>query len=49
MDRLNYPCTISYLRRMNTYMEKNDKIIEPRKIHNTSYGVICPNETPESD
>ncbi len=30
-------------------MEKNDKIIEPRKIHNTSYGIICPNETPESD
>lgn len=30
-------------------MEKNDKIIEPRKIHSTSYGVICANETPESD
>jgi DNA-directed RNA polymerase beta subunit len=39
----------SYLRRINTAMEKNDKIIEPRKIHSTSYGVICPNETPESD
>ena len=28
-------------------MEKNGKLINPRKLHPTQWGIICPSETPE--
>ena len=27
--------------------QKSGKLIQPRKLHNTQWGVICPSETPE--
>lgn len=47
LNRLTYMATISHLRRINTPMEKNGKMVQPRKLHNTQWGVICPSETPE--
>ena len=47
LNRLTYNATISHLRRINTPMEKSGKLIQPRKLHNTQWGVICPSETPE--
>ena len=47
LSRLTYPSAISHLRRVNSPAEKNGKIIPPRKIHNSSWGNICPAETPE--
>ena len=47
LNRLTYMATISNLRRVNTPMEKNGKLIHPRKLHNTQWGIICPSETPE--
>jgi len=47
LSRLTYPSAISHLRRVNSPAEKNGKIIPPRKIHNSSWGYICPAETPE--
>jgi len=47
LNRLTYPSAISHLRRLNSPSEKNGKIIPPRKVHNTSWGVACPAETPE--
>jgi len=36
------------LRRISTPIEKTaGKLIAPRKLHNTQWGYICPNETPE--
>ena len=47
LNRLTYNATISHLRRVNTPIEKSGKLIQPRKLHNTQWGIICPSETPE--
>lgn len=47
LNRLTYNATLSHLRRINTPMEKSGKLIQPRKLHNTQWGIICPAETPE--
>jgi DNA-directed RNA polymerase beta subunit len=47
MNRLNYVSGLSHLRRVSTPIEKTGKLIAPRKLHNTSFGFICPSETPE--
>ena len=38
---------LSHLRRINTPVDKSGKLIPPRKLHNSSFGYICPAETPE--
>jgi DNA-directed RNA polymerase II subunit RPB2 len=47
LNRLNYISSLSHLRRVSTPNNKNDKLIPPRKLHNTSIGFMCPAETPE--
>ena len=47
LSRLTYNGTLSHLRRVNTPIEKTGKLILPRKLHNTQWGIICPAETPE--
>ena len=47
LNRLTYNATVSHLRRINTPIEKSGKLIQPRKLHNTQWGIICPAETPE--
>lgn len=47
MNRLTFLSGISHLRRVSTPIEKTGKLIPPRKLHGTSYGFICPAETPE--
>jgi DNA-directed RNA polymerase II subunit RPB2 len=47
LNRMSYLSTISHLRRINTPMEKNGKLVQPRKLENTQFGMICPAETPE--
>ena len=47
MNRLTFLSGISHLRRLSTPIEKTGKLIPPRKLHNTQYGLICPSETPE--
>jgi DNA-directed RNA polymerase II subunit RPB2 len=32
---------------VSTPIEKTGKLIAPRKLHNSQFGFICPNETPE--
>lgn len=44
LNRLTYAATLSHLRRINTPMEKNGKMVQPRKLHNTQWGIICPSE-----
>ena len=46
-SRLSFFGMLSHLRRVNTPTEKSSKIIPPRKLHNTQWGIICPAETPE--
>ena len=38
---------MSNLRRIVTSLDKNGKTVDPRKLHCTQFGVICPFETPE--
>tara|TARA_Y100001970_G_scaffold284652_1_gene402458 strand:- start:2160 stop:7364 length:5205 start_codon:yes stop_codon:yes gene_type:complete len=46
-NRLNFFGMLSHLRRVNTPTEKTGKLVPPRKLHNTQWGIICPAETPE--
>ncbi len=47
LNRLTYISTLSHLRRINTPIDKNGKLIPPRKLHNSTWGFLCPAETPE--
>ena len=47
LNRLTYIGTISHLRRINTPIDKSGKLVPPRKLNATSWGFICPAETPE--
>ena len=47
LNRLTYTGTISHLRRVNCPIDKSGKLVEPRKLHNSSWGFLCPAETPE--
>ena len=47
LNRMSYLSTLSHLRRINTPMEKNGKLVQPRKLDITQFGMICPAETPE--
>ena len=47
LNRLNYVSSLSHARRISTPTDKSGKLIPPRKLHNTSWGYLCPAETPE--
>ena len=47
LNRLTYTASLSHLRRINTPLEKSGELIAPRKLHNTTWGFLCPAETPE--
>lgn len=47
LNRMSYNATISHLRRINTPIEKTGKLVQPRKLHGTQWGIVCPAETPE--
>jgi DNA-directed RNA polymerase II subunit RPB2 len=47
LNRLTYVSSLSHLRRINTPLEKSGELIPPRKLHNTTWGFLCPAETPE--
>jgi DNA-directed RNA polymerase beta subunit len=44
LNRLTYIASLSHLRRVSTPTDKSGKLIPPRKLHNTSWGFICPAE-----
>jgi DNA-directed RNA polymerase II subunit RPB2 len=47
LARMSYSATLSHLRRIQTPVEKSGKLLAPRKLHGTSWGFVCPVETPE--
>ena len=47
LNRLSYHATLSHVRRIQTPVEKSGKLLAPRKLHGTSWGFMCPVETPE--
>ena len=44
LNRMSYASTLSHLRRFNTPMERNAKMVQPRKLDITQFGMICPAE-----
>ena len=47
LQRLSFISYLSHLRRINNPIEKTSKIIKPRQLHGTHWGMLCPCETPE--
>eukprot|EP00127_Corallochytrium_limacisporum_P001517 Clim_evm2s63 gene=Clim_evmTU2s63 len=47
LNRLTFASSISHLRRLNNPVDKEAKIVRPRQLHGTHWGMICPAETPE--
>lgn len=44
LNRLTYVSSLSHARRISTPTDKSGKLIPPRKLHNTSWGFVCPSE-----
>ncbi len=47
LNRMTYASILSHLRRINTPVEKSGKMVPPRKLAPSSWGFLCPVETPE--
>ena len=47
LNRMTYCATLSHLRRVATSIEKNSKLVQPRKLNGSQFGIFCPAETPE--
>ena len=47
LNRLTYVASLSHLRRINTPLEKSGELIEPRKLHSSTWGYLCSAESPE--
>jgi DNA-directed RNA polymerase beta subunit len=48
LSRYSYLATLFTLRRVSTSIDKNSKLIQPRKLHGSQFGVFCPAETKAS-
>jgi len=44
LNRLTYVSSLSHARRISTPTDKSGKLIPPRKLHNTTWGFLCPAE-----
>lgn len=47
LSRMNMIATVSHLRRVNTPLKREGKQARPRHINTSSFGNMCPAETPE--
>jgi DNA-directed RNA polymerase II subunit RPB2 len=47
INRNSFVAAVSNLRRVNTPVNKDSKSASVRQLHSSSWGVVCPTETPE--
>jgi len=47
LTRFGYVGTLAQLRRVNVDMDKGTKIVESRRIHSSSWGLLCPADNPD--
>lgn len=47
LNRMNHAASLSQLRRINSPVGKEGKIVKPRMLHASCFGRVCPSETPE--
>lgn len=45
--RMGPVATCSHARRVNTPINREGKMAQPRQLHKSTYGILCPSETPE--
>lgn len=46
-DQFNYSASLCNLRKINTSIGTEGNIVDPRRLHPSCWGFICPYETPE--
>ncbi|CAL8099003.1 unnamed protein product [Orchesella dallaii] len=49
LNRLNGTATLSYLRRINSPVNRLVRMTAPRQLHTTAFGYLCPADTPEGE
>lgn len=47
LSRLAYLGSVAHLRRVNLQMDKTTKVVEPRRIHSSTWGLMCPTDNPD--
>lgn len=47
LTRLSFLGTVGQLRRINTAVDKGGKIVEMRRIHGSTWGLMCPIDNPD--
>jgi DNA-directed RNA polymerase II subunit RPB2 len=47
LSRFSYVGTIAHMRRINLQMDKGTKLVEPRRINSSSWGLLCPTDNPD--
>jgi len=49
LSRNNPVAAITHIQRINNPLQRQGRIVEPRFLHYSQYGLVCPFETPEDD
>jgi DNA-directed RNA polymerase II subunit RPB2 len=47
LNRLSFFSFLSHLRKLNLPLDSSAKVVGPRLLHSTQWGLICPVETPD--
>ena len=47
LNRISFLGTMSMMRRLHFPLDATLKVIPPRKLHSSQWGMCCPNETPD--
>ena len=47
LNRLSFFAALEHLRKVNLNMDSNAKVVAPRYLHSTQFGLICPVHTPD--
>lgn len=47
LNRLSFYSAISHLRKINLDIDETAKVVPPRMLHPSQWGIICPAETPD--
>ena len=47
LNRLSFLSSIAHLRKLNLSMDSSAKVVKPRLLHSSHYGIVCPVHTPD--
>ena len=49
ITRYSYICALGMMTKINSHFEKSRKVSGPRSLHTSSWGMLCPSDTPEGE